>query len=138
MSLFVSNAMKSTVEIIVVVHNAIFLEGLKTLLEMEPECRILAICHSAEELPELLDANDPDLILLDTDVPEMKSMEMAYKLTQWGGELKLCALTLHDSRNYMLQLQVAGFKGMVHKNHVKTMLWPVIQKIVKGETVFNL
>lgn len=87
-------------------------------------------------LLEAIDNYDPDVILLDIEMPWLNGLETAKRLNSHGMKLKLIALTMYHDGIYIKKLIEAGFMGFVNKNNVSENLVMVIDKVLKGELAF--
>ena len=124
------------IQIIIVDDNPIFLEGITTYLGKLEKFEIVAVFTSGPALLEELDQYDPDLILLDIEMPWLNGLETAKRLSSHGIKLKLVALTLYYDDIYIKKLIEAGFMGFVNKNSVSENLVQVMETVLKGETAF--
>jgi DNA-binding NarL/FixJ family response regulator len=96
----------------------------------------VAVFSSGSSLLEELDNYDPDLILLDIEMPWLSGLETAKRLSSHGMKLKLIALTMYYDGIYIKRLIEAGFMGFVNKNNVSENLLHVINLVLKGELAF--
>jgi DNA-binding NarL/FixJ family response regulator len=128
--------MKSKSQIILVDDNPIFLEGLATFLNKSEDYEVIAHFTSGIELVRNINQYDPDIILLDIEMPGMNGFETAKKLSWLGNELKLIAITMYNDRIYLNKLIEAGFRGFVSKNEVTGNLMGVMDSVMKGDLVF--
>lgn len=128
--------MKKKLQIIVVDNNPTFLDGITTFLNMQNDYEILAKFSSSVSFLENINEYDPDLILLDTGMPDLNGFEIAKRLNYYISDLKLVAITMYQDRVYYKQLMEAGFRGVVNKNSISKQLCPVIDKVIKGDLAF--
>jgi DNA-binding NarL/FixJ family response regulator len=128
--------MKKKKQIIIVDDNQTFLEGLATYIAKENEFEIIATFSSGIALLEKIDQYDPDLILIDIEMPKVSGFETARMLSYHGFELKLIAITMYHENIYLKQLIEAGFRGFVHKNDVLKKLNTVMERVLKDELAF--
>jgi DNA-binding NarL/FixJ family response regulator len=128
--------MRDKTQIIIVDDNPIFLEGIKIFLSMEKDYEIMAVFTSSEVFLERINDFDPDIILLDIEMPEYNGFEIAKKLSTFGIELKLIAITIYYESIYIKQLRKAGFRGFVNKNKISEQLNQVISTVMGGELAF--
>ena len=97
---------------------------------------IMASFSSGIELLSQINYYDPDIILLDIQMPEMTGIEAASKLNFYGNQLKIVATTLYSESVNVQQLLKAGFRGMISKNEIGDRLHFVVEKVMDGELVF--
>jgi DNA-binding NarL/FixJ family response regulator len=124
------------IQVIIVDDNPIFLEGITAYLSKLEQFEILEVFSSGPALLEEIDNYDPDLILLDIEMPWLNGLETAKRLSSHGMKLKLIALTMYYDDIYIKKLIEAGFMGFVNKNNVSENLVQVINAVLKGEHAF--
>ncbi len=124
------------IQLIVVDDNPIFLEAITTYLSKQDQYEIVAAFTSGPALLEVIDNYDPDLILLDIEMPWLNGMETAKRLSSHGIKPKLIAITMYYDGIYIKKLIEAGFMGFVNKNNVSENLIQVIEKVLDGELAF--
>jgi two-component system nitrate/nitrite response regulator NarL len=124
------------IQVIIVDDNPIFLEGITAYLSKLEQFEILAVFSSGPALLEEMDNYDPDLILLDIEMPWLNGLETAKRLSSHGVKLKLIALTMYYDDIYIKKLIEAGFMGFVNKNNVSENLVQVINAVQNGEHAF--
>ena len=127
--------MNNKIQLVVVDDNPIFLEGMATFLS-SGKYEIMARFASGIALLENINDYDPDLVLLDIEMPVLNGIETARKLNRFGVQLKLVAITLYHDNVYIKELMEAGFRGMVNKNKVSDQLYSVLDLVLEGELVF--
>jgi DNA-binding NarL/FixJ family response regulator len=124
------------VQIIIVDDNPYFLEGITAYFSKFEQYEIMAVFSSGPDLLEAIDSYDPDVILLDIEMPWLNGMETAKRLSSHGVKLKLIALTMYHDGIYIKKLIEAGFLGFVNKNNVSENLVGVMEAVLRGELAF--
>jgi DNA-binding NarL/FixJ family response regulator len=124
------------IQLIIVDDNPIFLEGITAYLSKIEAFEIAAAFSSGPDLLEAIDNYDPDVIILDIEMPWVNGLETAKRLNSNGIKLKLIALTLYYDDIYIKKLIEAGFMGFVNKNNVTEQLVRAIDLVMKGEYAF--
>ncbi len=127
---------KEKIQLIIVDDNPYFLEGITAFISKHEQYEIMAVFSSGPALLEEIDHFDPDVILLDIEMPWLNGMETAKRLNAYGMKLKLIAVTMYYDGIYIKKLIEAGFMGFVNKNNVSENLVKVIDSVLKGETAF--
>jgi len=128
--------MKSKTHIIIVDDSRIFLEGIQEFLKKEEAFEIVAVFHSGSELLQNINDYDPDLIMLDIEMPGLNGIETARQLSRFGIELRLVAMSLYMDNYYIKGLIEAGFRGMVNKNEITDNLPQILQYVMQGKLAF--
>ena len=124
------------IQLILVDDNPYFLEGITAYLSKFEQYEILAVFSSGPALLEEIDNYDPDVILLDIEMPWVNGIETAKRLNSFGMKLKLIAVTMYYDGIYIKKLMEAGFMGFVNKNKVSENLVHVIDSVLKSEPAF--
>jgi DNA-binding NarL/FixJ family response regulator len=128
--------MKSKIQIIIVDDSRIFLEGIQEFLEKDVAYEIVAVFNSGSELLQNINEYDPDLILLDIEMPGLNGIETARQLSRFGIDLRLVAMSLYMDKYYIKGLIEAGFRGMVNKNEIPEKLTQILEYVMQGKLAF--
>lgn len=124
-------------KIIVVDDHALFREGIKLLIENEGLGEVIAEAENGQMLLDLLKTLQPDLVIMDIEMPVMGGLEATHKALQIHPELKVLVLTmLNDKANYF-DMTNAGVSGFVLKTAGKQEFEKAINAIIRGECYFS-
>ena len=117
-------------KIIVVDDHALFREGIKLLIENEGLGKVIAEAENGQMLLDLLKTLQPDLVIMDIEMPVMGGLEATHKALQIHPELKVLVLTmLNDKANYF-DMTNAGVSGFVLKTAGKQEFEKAINAII--------
>jgi DNA-binding NarL/FixJ family response regulator len=124
-------------KIIVVDDHALFREGIKLLIENEGLGRVIAEAENGQVLLEMLETLQPDLVIMDIEMPVMGGLEATRKALLIRPELRILVLTmLNDKANYF-EMTNAGVSGFVLKTAGKQEFEKAINTVVRGECYFS-
>ena len=112
---------------------ALVRQGLRALLEVEPEIEIAGEASRGDEALEKLRGMDVDVVLLDVRMPGMTGIEVLRGL----GDTKALMLTTFDDADAVLEAIRAGAKGFLLKDVSFEQLISAIRAIHAGSTVFQ-
>lgn len=116
--------------------HTIITDGISDLLSGEEDIDIVAVCHNGQEvLDQLLDA-DPDIVLLDIDMPIMNGFECAEVIMQRDPRIKIAMLTMHEEKAIIRRFIEIGVKGYFLKTIGKDELLRALRRISDGEDYF--
>lgn len=118
------------IRIMVVEDHQIVREGLRRMLELEPDMKVVAEASNADEALGQVRAVDPDVILMDIKMPGMDGIELTNRLTTDSPSLKILVLTLYDE--YLPEAIAAGAVGYLRKDLGRPELAQAIRTASEG------
>ncbi len=123
--------------IILVDDHSLFREGIKLLIENENLGKIIAEADNGQEFLDLLPTHQPDLVIMDIEMPVLNGLEATRQAILANPDLKILILTmLNDKTNYQ-ELVNAGAMGFVLKTSGKQDFEKAIQAISLGGNYFS-
>lgn len=112
-------------------HNVVRV-GLKSFLQTQEDFDVVAEAGSGEEaVPRALEAK-PDIILMDITMPGMDGMEATRRLRVLCPDILILALTVHDDKQYFMQMLAAGASGYITKQSAADDLVAAIHTVASG------
>lgn len=129
--------MHSKTRIIIVDDHSLFREGMKLLIEMEGMGHVVAEAENGKIFLELLVNLQPDLVLMDIEMPVMDGLEACTKALEIMPDLKILALTMLNEKDNYTGMINAGAKGFVLKTAGKQELQKAIKTVTEGESYFS-
>ena len=117
----------------------IVIDGLKLLLQANPELSIDAEANSAEEMLELLQTKKIDVILTDITMPYgMNGYEFSLKIKQEMPQIKILALSMSEEGGMITKMiEVAKVDGYIPKSAGQQELLTAIKEISSGGKYFS-
>ena len=109
-------------------------EGIKQLLELEEDIDVIAQAGDGEEAVEIALEYNPDVILLDINMPKMNGVDVLRRLKDLGVESKVIMLTIHEDKEYLFETMKIGAKGYVLKDSDADSLIKAIRDVHDGNT----
>ncbi|PBQ33769.1 DNA-binding response regulator [Sphingobacteriaceae bacterium] len=108
--------------------------GIKNMLDLNPEFKVIGESDNAEDLLLELPALDADLVITDISMEGMNGIELTKKVRKIrNGAIKVLVISMHADDLYINQCFEAGANGYLLKDFKKSELYAAIEKIVKGE-----
>lgn len=129
--------MSENAEIILVDDNAFFRESLKFLIETEGIGKVVAEAENGQELLDLLEQFNPDLAILDIEMPVMDGLEATRQAIAKKPDLKILVLTMTCSREKCIVLKTLGVRGYIQKTSGKKALEKAIKMLIGGDCFFS-
>jgi two-component system, NarL family, response regulator DevR len=104
------------IRLVVVDDHEIVREGLKTILQSEPDFEIVGESGTAEQLNQLVDETRPDVILLDARLPGVSGAEACRRLTISHPDIAVLMISTYCDPQLVEECITAGAKGYVVKD----------------------
>jgi RNA polymerase sigma factor (sigma-70 family) len=103
------------IRVLIVDDHAILRDGIRSLLEIQPEIRVVGEAANGREALEKARLLLPDVVLMDVAMPEMNGLEATRQIKALNPQIQILILTQHDDREYVEPLLQAGASGYVLK-----------------------
>lgn len=108
-------------------------EGIKQLLELDGEIKVVGEAGDGIECIEMIDRINPDVVLLDINMPNMNGLQVLQKLREENKKANVLILTIHNEVEYLLKAIDIGVNGYVLKDSDSTLLKKAIFTVYQGE-----
>ena len=95
--------------------HAVVREGLKALVNAQPDMRVVAEAADGPSAVALVAEHDPDVAVVDISMPGLNGAEVTARLRAAKPDRKVLALTVHEDRGYLRLMLDAGASGYVLK-----------------------
>ena len=107
--------------------------GTRRLLEDESGLQIVGEASSGEEAIEAVDALNPQVVLMDVQMPGIGGLEATRRCLRIAPDVKVIALSMHDGEPFPSKLFEAGAKGYVSQRSDPEELILAIRKVMAGQ-----
>lgn len=109
-------------------------EGLKTILEADPDITVAATPGDGEELMRITDAEGPpDLVLMDLKMPRMNGIQATRHLRSRYPATKVLVLTTYDDEQWVVDAIRAGASGYLLKDTPRIDLIDAVKGTLAGQ-----
>ena len=119
--------------IYIVDDHKMVLEGLTLLLNTSKEIKVDKTFRSAIELLEHLPIGQPDVILMDINMPELNGIEATKMVKKQYPNLKIIALSMISESNLIKLMLKNGADGFLHKNAGYEEITEAIEDVIAGK-----
>ena len=119
--------------ILVADDHPIVLRGLKTVLNAQPDCEVVAEATDGDEAVSLALTEDIHLAILDISMPRKTGLQAAREITHRKPEVRVLMLSMHDSEQYLFEAIKVGAAGYVLKSAVDRDLVEACRAAMRGE-----
>jgi DNA-binding NarL/FixJ family response regulator len=121
------------IRVMIVDDHPIVREGLRKLLDLEPDIQLAAEASTGRELLEQFDAVQPDVLLLDLKLPDIDGMTVLESLRHRRGNSKILIFTASEDKNEWVQAMKLDCSGIVVKHTSAELIIKSIRKVHEGE-----
>jgi DNA-binding NarL/FixJ family response regulator len=112
--------------------HAVVRQGLRLVLDAEPDLEVVAEASDGAEALRLALAEDVDLAVLDISMPSMTGLQVAQELHRRRPELRVLMLSMHDNERFLREARAAGAAGYVLKSVVDRDLVEACRAAMRG------
>lgn len=125
------------INVFVVDDHQIFLDGIVSLLDDEPNIKIVGTAHNGKEAIERIKASKVNVVLMDINMPEMDGIEATKQLKKTNPDIKILMLTMHSEPRFIKECLEIGAKGYVMKNISKDDLIKAIETVNQDKSYLD-
>ena len=119
--------------LLLVDDHGIFRQGLRSLLEREPDLRVAAEAEDGRQAIAAVSNGPIDLAILDISMPGLNGIEAARKLLAINSEIRIIGLSMHTDRRFVSEMLKAGAVGFVSKDSAFEELVQAIRTVLNGD-----
>jgi DNA-binding NarL/FixJ family response regulator len=128
---------REKIRVLIIDDHDVVREGLRTVLQNEPDMEIAGEAESGRQGVEMADKLNPDVILLDLKMADMDGFATAKAISTTHPDARIIMLTGYESDLYAAEATESGIHGFLGKNTPRKLLLNSIRVVNDGGTVFN-
>jgi DNA-binding NarL/FixJ family response regulator len=110
-----SNVPKETTILLADDHNVVR-QGLRALLEAEPDFRVVGEAENGLDVPRLVERLRPDVLVLDMMMPGLNGLEVTRQVKKRSRKTHVVILSMHKDESYVLEALKNGAAAYVLKD----------------------
>ncbi len=129
--------MRKDITVLVADDHPIFRQGLAALIDKSDKLRLAGEAENGRAAIDLIEDLDPDVVILDIDMPEMDGIEAAREIKDRSIRTVPIFLTMHKDKSILRSLKSLGVKGYVLKDSVLDEIVTCIRAVVAGKTYLS-
>jgi two-component system nitrate/nitrite response regulator NarL len=127
--------MNAEIRIVVVDDHTLFRRGLVGLLAEMEGFQVVGEASNGRDALAIIQATQPDIVLLDVNMPEMSGIETLTALRKHGVDTPVLMLTISQHEEDLIGAIRAGANGYLLKNAEPETLRQTIKQVVAGQAV---
>jgi DNA-binding NarL/FixJ family response regulator len=117
--------------------HALFRAGVKTALSVRKDIEMIAEADNGMQLLNLLKHVEPDVILLDIQMPLMDGITTLPEIRKLYPEIKVIILSMHNDHSMISKLMEVGANSYLTKNSDSETIYQAIKTCYEQEFFFN-
>ena len=129
--------MKNRIKLMIVDDHPIVRRGIGMCLARQPHMEIVGEAGDGREAIRLARELQPDIMLMDIDMPEVSGLVVADLLRRELPKIKVLILSMHTNKEYVLRIIQCGARGFVLKEAPTDELLRAIECVSAGEAYFS-
>ena len=122
---------------LVVDDHILLRQGVRRLLEAEPDFEVVADVGDAAEALDQVRVFRPDVVLMDIGMSGLSSFEAVKIIKQEFPATKVIFLTMYEDEDYMVQCFKAGASGYLLKDTPVPELFGAVREVYHGGNYFS-
>jgi len=128
--------MSPKIKVFLVDDHEIFRNGLKQLVDSEPDMEVVGEAGDGETALEVLRALSPDVIIMDIRMPGINGVETSSVLLKREPQAKIVFFSLYDSPDYVARALEMGASGYILKDTSNKIFLTAIRTVYQGRFYF--
>jgi DNA-binding NarL/FixJ family response regulator len=117
--------------------HALFRAGVKTALSAKKDVELIAEADNGMQLINLLKHIEPDVILLDIQMPIMDGIQTLPEIRKIRPDAKVIVLSMHNDHSMISKLMEIGANSYLTKNSDSETIYQAIKTCFEQEFFFN-
>ncbi|HRN57520.1 MAG TPA: response regulator transcription factor [Agriterribacter sp.] len=127
----------TSLKVIIADDHVLFRAGVKTALSLKKDIRIIGEADNGQQLLHLLKHLEPDVILLDIQMPVMDGITTLPEIKKLYPDIRIIMLTMHNDHSMISRLMELGANAYLTKNSDSEVIYEAIRTCYTNEYYFN-
>ncbi|MFH1371390.1 MAG: response regulator transcription factor [Planctomycetota bacterium] len=126
-----------SIKIMLADDHAMLRHGLSKSFQNEKDMEVIAQAKDGRSTVELAKELKPDIVIMDIGMPDLNGIEATRQITQDCPKIKVIALSMHSSKNFIIEMFKAGASGYLLKDCEFDELLNAIRVVVDNKTYIS-
>jgi DNA-binding NarL/FixJ family response regulator len=122
------------IKVVVAEDNTIIRLGIRKLLNKSQEIEVTGEATNGMEALQLVREAEPDILLLDVEMPGMNGIEVARTLKKNISPTRILVLSAYDDHQYIREMLLNGASGYLLKDEAPERIIEAVKGVAHGET----
>jgi DNA-binding NarL/FixJ family response regulator len=121
------------IKILIADDHGVVAEGLKHLIEAQPDMQVVAMAGDGREAVRLAREAAPDVVLMDLSMPELNGADATRAILERETPCRVIVLSMYAEREYVRRALKAGASGYVVKRSAAKEVVDAIRAVYAGQ-----
>jgi len=126
-----------SIRVLLADDHGIIREGLRSLLEREPDVEVVGEAEDGRKALELTRELLPDVVIMDITMPNLNGVEATRQIVGEFPKTKVVALSIHCNKRFVADILKAGASGYVLKECLFDELLQAIRAVIANGTYLS-
>lgn len=128
---------EQVISLMIVDDHSLVRDGIIARLSLIPSIKVIAQADNGRGALDILKKIQPDVILMDIEMPIMNGFETIQQIALLYPSIKILALSSYDEKSIILKMLNEGARGFILKNIKTTELITAIDTVMSGKQYFS-
>jgi DNA-binding NarL/FixJ family response regulator len=123
----------TAIRVVLADDHAVLRLGIRNLLNRSPDIEVVGEAGNGFEAIQQVEALQPDVLLLDMEMPGLDGVEVARRLRTQGSPVRILVLSAYNDKQYILSMLEQGAAGYLIKDEAPHTIIEAVHSVARGE-----
>jgi DNA-binding NarL/FixJ family response regulator len=123
----------TAIRVVLADDHAVLRLGIRNLLNRSPDIEVVGEAGNGFEAIQQVEALQPDVLLLDMEMPGLDGVEVARRLRTQGSPVRILVLSAYNDKQYILSMLEQGAAGYLIKDEAPHTIIEAVRSVARGE-----
>jgi DNA-binding NarL/FixJ family response regulator len=124
----------SRIRVVLADDHPVIRSYMRKALLRDPDIRVVGEASTGTQTVEMVSELEPDVVLLDVEMPGLSGIEVTARLHDQGVEIPILIISSHDDANLILALFQHGIAGYIVKDEAPSQIVPAVRAVTQGHS----
>ena len=123
--------------VLIVDDHQLIIDGLKAFVNQDESLEFIGECNNGEDAIRYADALNPDIILMDIEMPKVSGIQASEEIKKAHPDIKIIIISMHQEKGLIKKLIERGVDGYLLKNSSQEEVLSAIGVVRSGKKYFS-